>query len=210
MPLIKLQELGEDGTILDTFSGEISESDLKLFNKYSDHLNRLTASTLVRRGVPGIDGIKWEQGQLFISGGSYTNPELYELLHLLRPLILHKESASFASIRSALNRCFQNKRLSLHMKSLQHAFDHGQLASYMQVTIGEQKIFNDSLLRMWLNGTQYHTEEAKAAAWLAFEDDLKTENTRVIVMNQLKDKIYALLELGHIVKQILRNDVDLA
>ena len=80
----------------------------------------------------------------------------------------------------------------------------------MQVTIGEQKIFNDSLLRMWLNGTQYHTEEAKAAAWLTFEDDLKTENTRVIVMNQLKDKIYALLELGHIVKQILRNDVDLA
>ncbi|WP_198780138.1 hypothetical protein [Shewanella putrefaciens] len=78
----------------------------------------------------------------------------------------------------------------------------------MQVSIGEQKIFNDSLLRMWLNGTQYHTEEDKAVAWKTLEDDLTTENARAVVINQLKDRVYALFQLGHIVKEILSDDVE--
>lgn len=62
MPTIRLQERGEDGTILDTLSGEVSDSDLELFAKFSTHLDRLMGCTLIRRGIPGIAGIKWEGG----------------------------------------------------------------------------------------------------------------------------------------------------
>lgn len=208
MPTVRLQERSEDGAVLDTFSGEVSDSDLMLFTKFTAHLDRVMECTLIRRGIPGITGMKWEEGHMEISAGSYTNPELYELLHLLRPLILHNEPASFGAVRAALGRCFKNKGLSSHMKSLQHIFDHGQLASYMQVSIGEQPIFDDSLLRTWLNGTQYHTEDAKAAAWKILEEDLNTENARAIIINQLKDRVYALFLLGKITAAILGNGVE--
>ncbi|MBS7724970.1 hypothetical protein I0E51_09695 [Pseudomonas lalucatii] len=161
MPTIRLEERSDDGTILDTLSGEVSDSDWKILTKFLSHLDRATECSLIRRGIPKISGIKWEAGEMKFNAESYSNAELYELLHVLRPLILHNEPASFGAVRATLGRCFKNKRFSNHLKELQHIFDHGQLAAFMQVSIGEQPLFDSSLLRIWLNGTQYHTEEEK-------------------------------------------------
>lgn len=202
MRTISLEERSNDGVILDTLSGDFSESDWKILIKFVSHLDRAMECSLVRRGVPRISSMKWEAGEMKFNAASYSNAELHELLHVLRPLILHKESASFGAVRALLGRCFKNKRLSARLKDLQHIFDHGQLAAYMQVSIGEQPLFDSSLLRTWLNGTQYHTEEEKAAAWREIEADLTTENARAIIINQLNDRLAALVLLGQIVRTI--------
>lgn len=207
MPTIRLEERSEDGAVLDTLNGDVSESDLKLLTKFLSHLDRAMECSLILRGMPRITGMKWEAGEMKFNAGSYSNAELHELLHVLRPLILHKEPASFGAVRAILGRCFKNKRLSTRMKELQHLFDHGQLAGYMQVSIGEQPLFDSSLLRTWLNGTQYHTEEEKAAAWSEIEADLTTENARAIVINQLKDRVLALTLLGQIARAITGDSV---
>ena len=72
----------------------------------------------------------------------------------------------------------------------------------MQVSVGKQRIFDSSLLRTWLNGTQYHTEEEKAAVWQEIETSLNSENARAIVINQLRDRVSALILIGQIVKAI--------
>ncbi len=82
-------------------------------------------------------------------------------------------------------------------------FEDGELKSYMQISIDGQPLFDGSLLRMWLNGTQYHTDAEKAAAWKELEGSLKTENARALVMNQLHSRVKALFLLEHIVGLIL-------
>lgn len=202
MTIIKLEERNIEGKILDTLNGEFSESDWKVLSNFISHLDRAMECSLIQRGIPGITNMKWDSEGMKFNAKSYSNPELHELLHVLRPLILHKEPASFAAVRATLGRCFKNKRLSARLKNLQHQFDHGELAAYMQITIGDQPLFDNSLLNTWLNGTQYHTEEEKADAWHEIENDLSTENARAIIINHLKGKVSALLELGHIVKTI--------
>ncbi len=140
--------------------------------------------------------------QKFI-GGSYTNAELFELLHLLRPLILHREPASFSSVRAILGQCFRDKHLAAELKGIQFTFDHGHLARYMQIQIGEQKLFDETLLRLWLNGTQYHTDLEKAAAWRDFERSLTNDSARVLLMNQLRDKVNGLMLIAQIVRAVL-------
>ncbi len=207
MPTIRLEERSDDGAILDTLSGDISELDWKILAKFVSHLDRAMECSLILRGIPRITGIKWDVGEMKFNAGSYSNAELYELLHVLRPLILHNEPASFGAVRAILGRCFKNKRLSARLKEFQHIFDHGQLAAYMQVSIGEQPLFDSSLLRTWLNGTQYHTEEEKAAAWREIEADLTTENARAIIINQLSDRVFALVLLGQIARTITSESV---
>ena len=203
MPTIRLEERSNDGAILDTLSGDVSELDWKILTKFLSHLDRVKECSLIRRGIPGITGMKWEAGEMKFNAGTYSNAELHELLHVLRPLILHKEFASFGVVRSILGRCFKSKRLSARLKELQHIFDHGQLAAYMQVSVGAQPLFDSSLLRTWLNGTQYHTEEEKAAAWGEIEANLTTENARAIIINQLKDRVLALVLLGEMARAII-------
>ena len=202
MTFVRLEERSDDGTTLDTLSGELSDLDWKLLIKYLFHLERALECRLINRGIPGITGMKWEKGGVVINAESYSNSELHELLYVLRPLILHNESASFGVVRSILGRCFKSKRFSAYLKELQHLFDHGQLAEYMQIFVGEQRLFDSSLLRTWLNGTQYHTEEEKAAAWQEIETYLNSENARAIVINQLKDRVSALILLGQVVRAI--------
>ncbi|MCU7993308.1 hypothetical protein L5L55_00010 [Shewanella glacialipiscicola] len=207
MPTIHLEERSDDGAILDTLSGDVSDSDWRILTKFLSHLDRAMECSLIRREIPRITGMKWEAGEMKFNAGSYSNAELYELLHVLRPLILHKEPASFGAVRAILGRCFKNKRLSAHLKELQHIFDHGQLAAYMQVSIGEQPLFDSSLLRIWLNGTQYHTEEEKAAAWSEIEADLTTESALAIIINQLNDRVFSLVLLGQIARTITSESV---
>lgn len=202
MTIIRLEERSEDGAVLDTLSGEVAESDWEILTRFLSHLDRAMDCTLIRRGIPGITGMKWELGGMKFNAESYSNSELHELLHVLRPLILHKEPASFGAVRATLGRCFKNKRFSNRLKELQNLFDHGQLADFMQISIGEQPLFDSSLLRTWLNGTQYHTEEEKAAAWCELEADLRAENARAIVINQIKGRVDALLLLAGIVRAI--------
>lgn len=77
---------------------------------------------LINRGMPRITGMSWDSGGVKINAGSYSNSELYELLHVLRPLILHNEPASFGVARSILGKCFISKRFSTYLKELQHLF----------------------------------------------------------------------------------------
>lgn len=208
MKKIKLVEKSEDGTILDTLEGELSASALSTLKNYIKYFERVMECSLIERGIPQITEISLKNGCINIKASQVSDGELYEFLHVLRPLILHKEPSSFSSVRSTLGRYFQSKRLSLRMKSLQHIYDNGQLAGYMQISIGDQKLFDPSTLSTWLNGTQYHTEEVKAEKWGSLEKSLSNEGSRALVINQLKDKLYAIQELAEIVYIILEANQD--
>ncbi|MCP5234169.1 MAG: hypothetical protein H6945_00315 [Zoogloeaceae bacterium] len=138
----------------------------------------------------------------------YSDAELHELLHVLRPVILHKEATSFNNIAALLGRRFSSRAFADHMKVIRRVFEHGELNLYMQVSVGGQPLFHESLLDNWLNGAQYHTDAEKAEVWRALEKSLTAPNARAVVMSQLQGKVKALFNLEYIVALVLGKSDD--
>lgn len=205
MQTVTLPLLAEDGSLIEAVSGSFDKSDADTLHKFIKHMSRVRTCGLLTRGMPGISNISFtvETG-LKLTCASYEKPELYELLHVLRPVILQEEPASFQNVSGLLRKRFTNRRFSDYLKPIRSMFEDGELRSYMQVTLGDQPFFDQSLLSLWLNAEQYHTDEEKAVAWEEFEHSLTVENTRALVMAQLHSKVKALMHLETIVDLVLK------
>ena len=185
-------------------TGNFSDTDLILLERYTAGIDRIHKTSLLMRGLPSIKSMKWSvsEGMVF-SCAPYNDSELFELLHVLRHVVLVKEKASFENTLTLLENRFNNHVFGAQAEALRHLFKNGQYNSYMQITVGGQPLFDNSLLNMWLNGTQYHTDEDKAAAWSELEATLNTENARALVMTQIHDRVTALFELERLVQYVL-------
>lgn len=174
-----------------------------LLKRFAAAMERVRGTALLKRGLPAITNMKWSGAGMEFSCEPYSDAELFELLHVLRHLILSQESASFEKVLALLGRRFSCREFGDHAKALRHLFENGELSSYMQVSVGGQPLFDGSLLRMWLNGTQYHTDEEKAAVWSKLEGSLESDNARALVMNQLHSRVNSLFLLDNLCNLIL-------
>lgn len=196
MKSVHLKLTAEDGTEVGKIRGDFSDVDIGLLRNYARQLDRISDATLFVKGIPFITNMHWQAGSMMrFSCPAFTNQELHELLHVLRPVILSREPASFNNVMSLLGRAFQDKAFATHQKYIRHIFDDGELSMYMQVSLNDQKLLDDYLLRIWLNGTQYHTEQDKADAWTTLELALTAENAPAIVISQLNSRVKALFLL---------------
>jgi hypothetical protein len=198
-------ELPSDGNekLSIDISTDFTDDELKLIGQYSELTQRIRDCTLLQRGMSGFQGISFDQAGLSIRAGTCSKPELHELLHVLRPVTLERESASFSRVIEILLRRLANDDTQQFLKLNQHAFQHGEMSLYFQITIGEKPLFHESLLRTWLNGTQYHTDKNKAADWAALEATLGEPSAQAIVMSQLRSKVVAVLNIDYVIKQVI-------
>lgn len=203
MKNVALRIAAQEDPVGEAITASFDDADLALLQQYCASLDRLRETALLQNGLSPMTGLSWTSAGMALTGKPYSNAELHELLHVLRPVLLANEAASYENASGLLGRRFKNKNLSKHLKAIRFIFDRGELASCMQVTIGDQKLFDDSILRLWLNGVQYHTDTEKAAAWAQIEKSLTTENARALVMNQLHGKVSALFRLEQLVKFVL-------
>lgn len=204
MTTVTLQLLDIEGNIAATISADFESADVAQLRKFSSFMSRVKATALITRGFTGITNMKWtaDAGIVFTCA-PYSNGELYELLHVLRPVMLEEESASFHKTLALLGRRFRDKTFAQHQKSLRHIFEEGELSSYMQISIGEQKLLHNSILRLWLNGTQYHSDQEKQDAWNKLEDSLTEDNARALAIELVHSRVKALLRLDHMVSLVL-------
>lgn len=202
MKTVRLKLADEDGSPLGEIEGAFSDDDLRLLQIYRGHMARVREAGLITRGMPFISNIAWQAGSMMkFACPPFENGELYELLHVLRPVILESEAASFKNVMSLLGHAFKDKMFAGHQKYARRIFEDGELSMYMQFTFNDLKLLDNFLLRIWLNGTQYHTDQEKAEVWAKLETGLTTENARAIVISQLHSRVKGLF--------ILLRDVDL-
>lgn len=203
MKAVRLTGQDENGQPRFTAQGEFDEADLVLLAEFVAAVGRVRQTALLQRGMPSMTGIRWADGQMRVTCEAVSNSELFELLHVLRPVILAEERSSFEKIQALLKRRFASRGFSDQLKLLHRLFEHGEMSGFMQMTVNDRPVFDASLLRTWLNGTQYHTDAEKASAWNAFEASVTSENARAFVVNQLHDRVKALLMLEGIVRLVL-------
>jgi len=207
MMIVTLTLSDSEDTLAATVSGEFNDQDFQILRNFASQMNRVKEATLLVRGFSGITNMKWEAGAgMTFTCAPYTNAELYELLHVLRPVTLEEERTSFQKIIALLGKRFKDKTFAQHCRALRHIFEEGELSQYMQIQVGGQKLFHNSILRLWLNGTQYHTDQEKAQAWAKLEVALTERNARALAIGQVHSRVKALLLLDHTVNLVLTKD----
>ena len=193
-----------DGGCEESVVGTFERSDVELLGRFTAAVKRLRESALLTRGMPVVTSISWERqcGLQFICG-AYSDSELHELLHVLRPLILQQEATSYHRIAALFGRRFENRRFRDDLKIWRHTFEHGQLSHLMQVSVGSIPLLHGETLKQWLNGEQYHGDEEKRANWQRVRDALTDENVRAYVINQLAGKVMAVFMLDGLAQRVL-------
>lgn len=185
-------------------SASFTAEDLALLRQFVDLVRRVRESALLCRGMPSISALKFKAASgLSITCATYTNAELHELLHVLRPVILQDEHSNFQQIVALLRRKIPSPEVRAYLKLQKRVFSHGELNLYMQISIDGQPLFDESLLRIWLNGTQYHTDAEKAEAWKQLESTLTPRSGRALVMAQLHSRVVTLFNIDYIARQVL-------
>jgi hypothetical protein len=117
----------------------------------------LNRAAIVERGIPEISRMNFAGGTV-LECAPYTDAELHELLHVLRPIILSREPASFEKMAGLLGKRFASDEMRKHLRAIRDIFEHGHLSRYMQVTVGGRELFKDETLKLWLNGEEYHQD----------------------------------------------------
>lgn len=207
MKRIRLVAKDLEGKPIEPMDGEFYSGDFAILNRFIEFMSRVRTTALLQRGMPAISNIdvRPESG-LTLTCFPYTNAELHELLHVLRPVILKNEPASFHNVSALLGRRFKNRKLASYIKLQRRVFEDGELSLYMQITVGDQPLFDESLLRLWLNAEQYHSDPDKSEDWRNLEKSLRTESARALIISQLQGKVTALFNLEHVVALIVAGD----
>lgn len=185
---ISLALKDEDGKLVEVVSAVFTESEIELLRRFVVFVDRLRGASLLQRGMPGITNLSMtpEFGMKFTCP-AYENGELHE----------------FKNISGTLGIRFENENVRAYLKRLRIIFEDGELKLYMQISLNDQPLFDDSTLKLWLYGEQYHTEEEKATAWKDLENSITAENARALVITQLQAKVKVLFDLQRISNLVL-------
>jgi hypothetical protein len=182
---------------------DFTGAEIAVLSQYRSLAQRVRDCTLLQRGMTGFQGLTFDGAGLSIRAGTCSSAELYELLHVLRPVTLQKERASFSKVLPLLANRLSDEVVHKFLQINQHTFQHGEMRLFFQVSVGDKQLFHESLLRTWLNGTQYHTDANKAADWAALEATLGEPSAKAVVMSQLRSKVVSVFNVDYIAKQVL-------
>lgn len=193
----------DDGHADVTVAADFSDSDLMLLRRYLELIERVRSTALLERGMGGFKGFSWDRGKITITAAECSDRELHELLHVMRLVTLENEPSNFQRACAILARRIHDQPVREFLKDCGRAFRHGEMSMYMQFTLAGQPMFHESLLNMWLNATQYHSDTDKAEAWQALEASLTAPNARAVVVSQLHSKVLALLNAAAIAQRVI-------
>ena len=140
MRLVHLKLPSEDNEYVDfEIAANFTERELQLLRDFSGLTQRVRVCTLLQRGMRGFQGLSFDQAGLSIRAGTCSKPELHELLHVLRPVTLQRERASFGKVTEILRNRITKDPVQQFLRLNQRLFlglSEAQLIAAMLVAIG--------------------------------------------------------------------------
>lgn len=107
--------------------GEFTSADISLLRRYARNIEKVSRAAIVERGIPEISRMNFAGGTV-LECEPYTDAELHELLHVLRPIILSKEPGSFEKMATLLGKRLASDEMRKHLRAIRHIFEHGHLS----------------------------------------------------------------------------------
>ncbi len=194
---------GKDGEGTDV-SLPVSDAQAQLFELYMRNVERTDAARILKSGLPVVKRIRFEKGVgMTFEISKFDYSEVWELLHLCRPLFLSDEPASFERTLSYFGRHGRNTPLAGWTKSVRSMYEKGIYQPYFQFSIGEVPLFHEKTLLAWLNGEEYHQDPDKASIVRELEKSLGENVARGMFVAQLSGRISAIQRLANVVGLIM-------
>ena len=184
---------------------EIDHKESLLLRKWLANCERLEKAALLNRPFPVLKQLKFtaEKGFAFEVTEFPVN-EMHELLHLARPLFLSKEYASFEKTISVFGRKAKGKLLARYLKKLRNIYRDGHYKTYFQFSVDGNKIFDESYLKLWLNGVEYHQDSDKEAVIAELLQVFSEAELRALFAVQVSGRIDACFQLCDFVREVLK------
>lgn len=183
-----------------------NEREVSILETYHSNFVRMKSSRIFDGPFPAITNlsIRSDNGMVF-EVSEFDRRDLYELLHVLRPFILKRESASFDKTISVFGKKLKGPLFRQSFKELRQLYNDGELSFIVRVSLNELPIFSDRVFSAWLNGVEYHRDEEKRLFIERLESQFGEKETLGIVVSILKSRVKAISALHHLVKTPLDN-----
>ncbi len=182
----------------------VSTDQSRLFELYMKNIERIVSTRLMKSGLPAVRTIRFEKDVgMTYEVSEFTYPDVWELLHVCRPVFLAEEPASFEKTLGYFGKNGRNSPLASWTKSVRSMYEKGMYQPYFQVSIGETPIFHEKTLLAWLNGVEYHQDPEKSALVRHLEEALGENTARGLFVAQLSGRISAILRLANVVEIIM-------
>lgn len=197
----------------ENLSLDFNEAEVALLRLYVRNFERLRATSLLQNGLPDMPSIKWtpETG-VRVAAPPVETDEMAAFLHLARPLCLKNEPASFHKMTTMFEDKLVNTWAVAAIHNIVELFKKGHYSPMMSFSIGgvgpsgRLELFSEELLTQWLNGEEYHQDEAKAETVAKLKKLLGDEGAQGIVLAQLGGRVSALHKLYNWVTFVLQGD----
>ena len=182
----------------------ISSTQAQLFTQYLSNVDRLDSARILNSGLPVVKTIRFEKGVgMSFDITEFEYSDVWELLHLCRPLFLCDEPASFEKTLGYFGRNGKGTSLAGWAKSVRIMYEKGPYQPYFQFSIGETPIFHERTLLAWLNGVEYHQDRDKAQKVKELEKALGENVARGMFVAQLSGRISAIYRLAQVIEMVL-------
>jgi hypothetical protein len=204
MKTVKLKVKSEDDNPDEEIELSFNDAEIEKLQMFMENFRRFEGARLIENGIPEVKNIKFTNKEgLSFEFTEFDYRDVYELLHLARPIFLVKEPASFEKTCAILGMKGKGTALAQHLKYLRNLYEKGEYQSLFQISIGSSPLFHENTLRDWLYGGEYHQDEDKRDRIQELENALTKETARGIFVSQLSGRIKATFEVAHVVNLIL-------
>lgn len=182
----------------DEITGEFTDDEHDRLLSFLDEHDALRKSKPGREGFPCQITFRFEEGKgLGCSTDLPDDDTLDILLHKLRPFILKKEPASFERVAGILKRRAANPWLQQFVRELQRTYAGEDFNNRMRIVVNDTVLLNsDAIVDAWLNGREYHRDQAQTETLREISDWLPGEAGRGIFVAMLTEKVKAIHNLA--------------
>ncbi len=136
------------------------------------------------------------------NGTSPSEEDKSSFLHKIRPLILQKEITWTPNIINSLSKNIQSEQFRKLMNNLKSFFNCNDPYS-IDYAIDGGKIYNDNILKLWLNAYEYHRDIDKLEELKPLIDSIGIETFEAQMMDMIILKFNATQEVARYVEVLI-------
>ncbi|MCY3019801.1 MAG: hypothetical protein NTW87_12330 [Planctomycetota bacterium] len=189
----------------------LGDADEQVLRAFLHEAQALEDSLLRQGGFAASYHVSWKIGQPLVITGTEPNADQRAvMLHRLRPFLLQGESLYFHSVRGILARSSDSPFLHDWLRQTKARFTCKHSQQQFLISVGDMVLNSEAALNQWLNAFEYHREEAKAIDLIMTHDPFPVDASRPIFIMMLREKVDAVLHLGHVVHKMLSDPAGLA
>ncbi len=188
-------------------NGEIPDTDWNRLLRFKQYVMALQECGPVKNGMNVSCNVKWDiEKGLRIMAQLPNDDEISILLHRLRPFVLQNESTNFYNICGILSRYLTHSILREIIAKQRDLFSGKDFQSQIQINLNETMLNSEAVLNKWLNAFEYHRDEEKQKELELLHALLPMENSKVIFISMMIDKVKAIMEITRIVVLLEKRD----